>query len=89
MTPIWVNDYEMEILCGYLGELLDRDLPPANRKAFEKVYEQVIPEVRDNTNYEMPLDITEELLEILESDNVHQALEELVARRGYDETKVR
>lgn len=41
------------------------------------------------TGYEMPLDITEELLEILESDNVHQALEELVARRGYDETKVR
>ena len=41
------------------------------------------------TGYEMPLDITEELLEIVESDNVRDALEELLARRGYDESKVR
>lgn len=39
--------------------------------------------------YEMPLDITEELLEILESENIEEALEELLARRGYDETKER
>ena len=41
------------------------------------------------TGYEMPLDITEELLEVLEAENIEEALEELLARRGYDETKER
>lgn len=41
--PIWVSDYQNEVLRGYLGELLDSNDTPDNDKAtLSKIYEQTL-----------------------------------------------
>jgi hypothetical protein len=43
--PIWLDDVEMEILRGYLGELLaDNQLPDYNREAISNAYKQTLDE---------------------------------------------
>lgn len=44
-TPIWVSDYQNEVLRGYLGELLDSPNTPDNDKAaISEIYEQTLKE---------------------------------------------
>jgi hypothetical protein len=44
--PIWLDDYEMEILRGFLGELLDEtengELPDFAREVIHNAYEQTL-----------------------------------------------
>jgi len=43
--PIWVSDYQNEVLRGYLGELLDSNDTPDNDKAtLSEIYEQTLEE---------------------------------------------
>jgi hypothetical protein len=43
---IWLDDYEMEVLRGYLGEILDETengiLPDLAREAIHNAYEQTL-----------------------------------------------
>ncbi len=44
-SPIWLDDVEMEILRGYLGELLaDNQLSDYNREAISNAYKQTLDE---------------------------------------------
>jgi hypothetical protein len=44
-SPIWLDDVEMEILRGYLGELLaDNQLPDYNREVISNAYKQTLDE---------------------------------------------
>lgn len=40
-NPIWVDDYEAEVLLGFVGEALDEDLPEYAIAVLEKVYNQL------------------------------------------------
>jgi hypothetical protein len=41
--PIWVSDYQNEVLRGYLGELLDSNDTPDNDKAtLSEIYKQTL-----------------------------------------------
>ncbi len=44
--PIWVNDYQAEVLLGYVGELLDdkSKVPDDDREVLSVVYRQLIEE---------------------------------------------
>jgi hypothetical protein len=44
-SPIWLDDVEMEILAGYLGELLaNNQLPDYDRDVIENTYNQTLGE---------------------------------------------
>jgi hypothetical protein len=44
-SPIWLTDEEMEILRGYLGEILaDNNLPLTNLEAINNAYNQTLEE---------------------------------------------
>jgi hypothetical protein len=48
-SPIWLDDVEMEILRGYLGELLaDNQLPDYDREVISNSYTQTLGEQNDN-----------------------------------------
>jgi hypothetical protein len=42
--PIWIDDYEAEVLTGFVGELLDdkSGVPQAERDVFDKVYKRLL-----------------------------------------------
>ena len=46
-VPIWLDEYEMEVLRGYLGEMLDETengaLPDYAREVIQSAYEQTLP----------------------------------------------
>jgi hypothetical protein len=44
--PIWLDDYQAEVLLGYVGELLDdkSKVPDNDREVLSAVYEQLIEE---------------------------------------------
>jgi hypothetical protein len=42
-SPIWLDDYEMEVLRGYLGELLDnKQVPEFDLRVIETAYNQTL-----------------------------------------------
>jgi hypothetical protein len=43
-NAIWLDEVEMEVLGGYLAELLDETLPQYDREVIENVYKQTIEE---------------------------------------------
>jgi hypothetical protein len=44
-SPIWLDDFEKEVLRGYLGELLDsKEVPEADIEALSSAYNQTLEE---------------------------------------------
>jgi hypothetical protein len=44
-SPIWLDDFEKEVLRGYLGELLDsKEVPDSDIEALSSAYNQTLEE---------------------------------------------